>query len=149
MGLFNKKQTNEQENRAPRNPNNVVMFRVLAVGYVGYLCIQMVKTYTEGGPDAPSLPMLIGGLVLLGGGALFLAILTYKEWKINKVKYDSYMSELRAEAEAKRALEETEEEPFEPEVDDDTDSNAEEGTEDAEDDEDTEDTDVPAEQAEE
>ena len=149
MGLFNKKQTNEQENRAPRNPSNVVMFRVLAVGYVGYLCIQMVKTYTEGGPDAPSLPMLIGGLVLLGGGALFLAILTYKEWKVNKVKYDSYMSELRAEAEAKRALEETEEEPFEPEVDDDTDSNAEEGTEDAEDDEDTEDTDVPAEQAEE
>ena len=149
MGLFNKKQTNGQENRAPRNPNNVVMFRVLAVGYVGYLCIQMVKTYTEGGPDAPSLPMLIGGLVLLGGGALFLAILTYKEWKVNKVKYDSYMSELRAEAEAKRALEETEEEPFEPEVDDDTDSNAEEGTEDAEDDEDTEDTDVPAEQAEE
>lgn len=149
MGLFNKKQTNEQENRAPRNPNNVVMFRVLAVGYVGYLCIQMVKTYTEGGPDAPSLPMLIGGLVLLGGGALFLAILTYKEWKVNKVKYDSYMSELRAEAEAKRALEETEEEPFEPEVDDDTDSNAEEGTEDVEDDEDTEDTDVPAEQAEE
>lgn len=149
MGLFNKKQTNEQENRAPRNPNNVVMFRVLAVGYVGYLCIQMVKTYTEGGPDAPSLPMLIGGLVLLGGGALFLAILTYKEWKVNKVKYDSYMSELRAEAEAKRALEETEEEPFEPDVDDDTDSNAEEGTEDAEDDEDTEDADVPAEQAEE
>ena len=149
MGLFNKKQTNEQENRAPRNPSNVAMFRVLAVGYVGYLCIQMVKTYTEGGPDAPSLPMLIGGLVLLGGGALFLAILTYKEWKVNKVKYDSYMSELRAEAEAKRALEETEEEPFEPEVDDDTDSNAEEGTEDAEDDEDTEDTDVPAEQAEE
>lgn len=103
MGFFNK---NNNEDAAPRNPSNVVMFRVLAVGYVAYLCIQMVKTYTEGGPDAPSLPMLIGGIALLGGGALFLAILTYKEWKTNKVKYDAYMAELRAEAEAKRAAEE-------------------------------------------
>lgn len=105
MGLFSKNQT-EEENKTPRNPSNVAMFRVLAVGYVAYLCIQMVKTYTAGGPDAPSLPMLIGGLVLLGGGALFLAILTYKEWKRNKVKYDAAMAELRAEAEAKRAAEE-------------------------------------------
>ncbi len=104
MGFFNK--NNQEENQTPRNPSNVVMFRVLAIGYVAYLCIQMVKTYTEGGPDAPSLPLLIGGLVVLGGGALFLAFLTYKEWKVNKVKYDAAMAELRAEAEAKRAAEE-------------------------------------------
>ena len=103
MGFFNK---NNNEDAAPRNPSNVVMFRVLAVGYVAYLCIQMVKTYTEGGPDAPSLPMLIGGIAILGGGALFLAILTYKEYKRNKASYDAYMAELRAEAEAKRAAEE-------------------------------------------
>ena len=103
MGLFNK---NNNEDAAPRNPSNVIMFRVLAVGYVAYLCIEMIKTYTAGGPDAPSLPMLIGGLVLLGGGALFLAVLSYKEYKASKVKYDAYMAELRAEAEAKRAAEE-------------------------------------------
>ena len=103
MGFFNK---NNNEDAAPRNPSNVVMFRVLAVGYVAYLCIQMVKTYTEGGPDAPSLPMLIGGIAILGGGALFLAILTCKEYKRNKASYDAYMAELRAEAEAKRAAEE-------------------------------------------
>lgn len=108
MGFFNKK--TDEENTAPRNPSNVVMFRVLAVGYVAYLCIQMVKTYTEGGIDAPSLPMLIAGLVILGGGAIFLAILTYKEYKRNKVAYDAYMAELRAEAEAKRAEEEAEDE---------------------------------------
>ena len=105
MGLF-KKNTNNEENQAPRNPSNVIMFRVLAVGYVAYLCIEMIKTYTAGGPDAPSLPMLIGGLVLLGGGALFLAVLSYKEYKAGKAKYDAYMAELRAEAEAKRAAEE-------------------------------------------
>lgn len=104
MGFFSK--NSNDENTAPRNPSNTVMFRLLAVGYVGYLCIQMVKTYTAGGPDAPSLPLLIGGLAILGGGAIFLAFLTYREWKRNKPKYDAYMAELRAEAEAKRAAEE-------------------------------------------
>ena len=111
MGFFNKNQDNEQ-NSTPRNPSNVVMFRLLAVGYVGYLCIQMVKLYIEGGPDAPSLPLLIGGIALLGGGAAFLAYITYKEYKKNKVSYDAYMAELRAEAEAKRAAEEDSEDDF-------------------------------------
>lgn len=111
MGFFNKNQDNEQ-NSTPRNPSNVVMFRLLAVGYVGYLCIQMVKLYIEGGPDAPSLPLLIGGIAVLGGGAAFLAFITYKEYKKNKVSYDAYMAELRAEAEAKRAAEEDSEDDF-------------------------------------
>ena len=109
MVFFNKKRESEEQNAAPRNPSNVIMFRLLAVGYVGYLCIQMIKLYVEGGPDAPSLPLLIGGVVLLGGGALFLAFSTYKEYKKNKISYDAYMAELRAEAEAKRAAEEAEE----------------------------------------
>lgn len=109
MVFFNKKRESEEQNAAPRNPSNVIMFRLLAVGYVGYLCIQMIKLYVEGGPDAPSLPLLIGGVVLLGGGALFLAFITYKEYKKNKISYDAYMAELRAEAEAKRAAEEAEE----------------------------------------
>ena len=104
MGFFNKR--SNEENTAPRNPSNVVAFRVLAVGYVGYLCIQIVKSYLAGGPDAPSLPLLIGGIAILGGGAIFMAFLTYKEYKRNKAAYDDYMAELRAEAEAKRAAEE-------------------------------------------
>lgn len=104
MGFFSK--NDNEENKSPRNPSNVIAFRLLAVGYVAYLCVQMVKTYTAGGPDAPSLPLLIGGLALLGGGAIFLGVLSYKEWKRSKPKYDAYMAELRAEAEAKRAAEE-------------------------------------------
>ena len=108
MGFFSKKPAND-EPQAPRNPNNIVAFRVLAIGYIGYMCVNMIKLYTEGGPDAPSLTALILGMVVLGGGAAFLAFIAYKEWKRSKVEYDAYMAELRAEAEAKRAAEEAEE----------------------------------------
>lgn len=108
MGLFKKNTAGEQaeEKQAPRNPSNTATFRVLAIGYIGYMCVNMIKLYTQGGPDAPSLPALIAGVVLLGGGCIFLAVLSYREWKRGKAAYDQYMAELRAEAEAKRAAEE-------------------------------------------
>ena len=107
MGFFSKKEANEQ-NSTPRNPSNLVAFRLLAIGYVTYLCVNMVKLYLEGGPDAPTLTTLILGLVVLGGGVIYLAFVSYREWKSNKVEYDKYMAELRVEAEAKRAAEEAE-----------------------------------------
>ena len=110
MGFFNKRSESKSENRTPRNPNNLVMFRVLAIGYLFYLCVSIVKLYLASGPDAPSLTALVLGVVFLGGGAVFLGILSYKEWKRGKEAYDQYMAELRAEAEAKRAAEEAVEE---------------------------------------
>ena len=106
MGLFKKTSASEAEKQVPRNPNNTVAFRVLAIGYILYMCVNIVKLYMEGGPEAPSLTALILGVGLLGGGALFLAIISYREWKRGKEAYDAYMAELRAEAEAKRAAEE-------------------------------------------
>lgn len=106
MGFFSKKPESEAEKQPPRNPNNTVAFRLLAIGYIGYLCMSIVKLYAQGGPDAPSVTALILGVLFLGGGAVFLAVLTYKEWKTSKAAYDQYMAELRAEAEAKRAAEE-------------------------------------------
>ena len=106
MGLFKKASASEEEKQVPRNPNNTVAFRVLAIGYILYMCFNIVKLYMEGGPEAPSLTALILGVGLLGGGAIFLAIISYKEWKRGKESYDAYMAELRAEAEAKRAAEE-------------------------------------------
>ena len=105
MGLFNKK-PEANSDQPPRNPNNTVAFRILAIGYISYLCINIIKLYNAGGPDAPSLTALVLGIVVLGGGAAFLAVMTYQEWKRGKVAYDAYMAELRAEAEAKRAEEE-------------------------------------------
>ena len=108
MAFFKNNSPADGADQTPRNPNNMIMFRLLAVFYVGYLCIQMIKTYTAGGPDAPSLGMLVGGIAILGGGAVFLAILSYKEWKRNKAKYDAYMDEVKAEAKAAREAEEAE-----------------------------------------
>ena len=110
MGFFNKRSESKSENRTPRNPNNLVRIRVLAIGYLFYLCVSIVKVYLASGPDAPSLTALVLGVVFLGGGAVFLGILSYKEWKRGKEAYDQYMAELRAEAEAKRAAEEAAEE---------------------------------------
>lgn len=106
MGLFNKRSASEEEKQVPRNPNNTVAFRVLAIGYILYMCVNIVKLYMEGGPEAPGIGGLLLGVGLLGGGALFLAIISYKEWKRGKEAYDAYMAELRAEAEARRAEEE-------------------------------------------
>lgn len=106
MAFFSKPQKNEEQNTPPRNPNNTVMIRLLAIGYVAYLCVNMIKLYIAGGSDAPSLTALVLGIVVLGGGSVFMAIITYREWKRNKATYDAYMAELRAEAEAKRAAEE-------------------------------------------
>lgn len=106
MAFFSKPQNKDGQKQAPRNPSNVIAFRVLAIGYLVYLCSDLIKLYNAGGPEAPSLTALIIGMVVLGGGALFLAYISYKEWKRSKVQYDAYMAELRAEAEAKRAAEE-------------------------------------------
>ncbi len=106
MGFFKKNPEAEAEKQTPRNPNNVVGFRLLAIGYLLYLCMSIVKLYTAGGPDAPTLTALVLGIAGLGGGAIFLGVLSYTEWKRGKVAYDQYMAELRAEAEAKRAEEE-------------------------------------------
>lgn len=109
MAFFKKNNSAQDEaEQAPRNPSNQVMFRVLAIGYVGYLCIQMIKTYIAGGPDAPSLGLLIGGVGILAGGGILLAYLTYKEWKRNKATYDAYMAQVKAEAKAAREAEEAE-----------------------------------------
>ena len=108
MALFKKNNPAEEKDQAPRNPNNLVMFRVLAIGYVTHLCVQMVQTYLQGGPEAPSLGMLIGGVGVLGGGAVFLAFISYREWKSNKEKYDAYMAQVKAEAKAAREAEEAE-----------------------------------------
>ena len=106
MGFFSKKPETEAEKQPPRNPNNTIAFRLLAVGYIAYLCMNIVKLYMEGGPDAPSVTALVLGIVFLGGGAVFLGVMAYREWKTGKAAYDQYMAELRVEAEAKRAAEE-------------------------------------------
>ena len=60
------------------NPRSHGAVYLLAVVYLCYLIFQMVKRYLAGGPDAPSVSLLVGGIALLGGGCVILGILARK-----------------------------------------------------------------------
>lgn len=118
MGLFNfgKKNPQEdkvQEQRAPGNPTTMVMFRVLAIGYVLWMLKDVVKAYFEGGPEAPSGLLVLVAVLVLGGGCAWIGFMTFKQWKqmkeADRIYKDEmarqYAEEERLEAERK-ALEE-------------------------------------------
>ena len=58
--------------------------RILAIGLVLYWLYDLVKSYLAGGEDAPSKTLLIIAIVVLGGGAVFMAVLTGYAWKLDK-----------------------------------------------------------------
>lgn len=109
MSWFKKKdpQTSpEAEDNTPapaRNPDNVFLFRMLAVAYILYIVYKTISMYVAGGEDAPKLWMLCLSTVLLGGGAIFLGIISYRTWKKQKAQQ-------QAEAEAALEDEDWEEE---------------------------------------
>ena len=61
-----------------------LMFRILAIGVVLYWLAELVIDYFKGGPDAPSLTLLIVAIIVLGGGAALVGILAWKAWKAEK-----------------------------------------------------------------
>ena len=97
----------------PGNPSTMIMFRVLAIGYVLWILKDLVKAYIAGGEEAPSLPLLIGAILVLGAGCVVVGIMSYKQWKQMKEAQKIYNEEIarmaaeeeRLEAE-KKALEE-------------------------------------------
>lgn len=84
----------------PRSVNNKLMIRLLAAGYVLYMLYQVVMSYIEGGSEAPSLFLLLLSIVLLGGGSVWILLVSWKEYK-------NYQQECK-EAAAQAALEEAE-----------------------------------------
>lgn len=94
MGLFKKQE--EQEER-PVNPNYMVTIRALAVGYLLYLVYDMVRMYLAGGEDAPSLGLLLFSVVLLGGGAVWTGVTTYKQWKRMKQEQENAAEQIPEE----------------------------------------------------
>ena len=118
MGLFNfgKKNPQEkevQEQKAPGNPTTMILFRVLAIGYVLWMLKDVVKAYFAGGPDAPNGWFVLISCVVLGAGCVWIAIVSFKQWKqmkeaeriYNEEVARQYAEEERLEAERK-ALEE-------------------------------------------
>ena len=118
MGLFNFGKKNPQdeevqEQKAPGNPTTMILFRVLAIGYVIWMLKDVVKAYFAGGPDAPSGTFVLCSCLILGAGCIWIAIMSVKQYKqmkeaeriYNEEVARQYAEEERLEAERK-ALEE-------------------------------------------
>ena len=107
MDEQNKQPETRTDFRKTNDASRVAMFRLIAIGVVLYWLFGIVKAYIQGGPEAPSLTLLIVAIVVMGGGSAFIGWLTWKTWK--KAKEEAVMSEEEiAEMEALRAGDEEE-----------------------------------------
>ncbi len=73
--------------------NQALMFRIVAIGFVLYLLFQTVVGYVKGGPEAPSLTLLLVSIVVLGGGAALIGWLTWKAWKAEQILAEAEQEE--------------------------------------------------------
>ena len=120
--LFRKKDKEER----PINMTTLIMVRLLAIGYSLYCLWQIIQMYIAGGEEAPSIWLLLLGILVLGGGSVFVAIVTVR--KVLQMKAaerelldaeDAELARLAAEAEEDSEAEEediTDEEDFEEEA---------------------------------
>lgn len=110
MGLFNKKKQEGAEEETPQrqvNPTNMVLVRLLAVGYVLWILKDLVVVYVEGGEGAPKLWVLILTIVLFLAGCGWILWITFKQYKQLKARQEA---EAAAAAEAEAALAKAQEE---------------------------------------
>lgn len=118
--LFKKKEKEER----PINVTTLVAVRLLAVGYCLYCLWEIIKMYMAGGEDAPSIWLLLLGILVLGGGSVWVAIMTVRKVlqlrAAHRAELDAEDEELARLAEAQAEEEETfeeEEETFADEED--------------------------------
>jgi len=136
MALFNfgKKKQEETEDQTPQNPGNpttMILFRVLAIGYVVWILKDLVQDYIAGVEEAPSLPLLLGAIAVLGTGCVVVGIMSYKQWKQMKEAQKLYNEEIARQAAEEERLE-AEKKALEEEFPDDGEYYEEEETEEAE-----------------
>ena len=81
--------------RRVRSAKGALTFRVLGVAVVLYWLYELVAAYLKGGPEAPSLALLLAGIVVLGGGGAFVAWLTWKAWKADRAAAEMTEEEVR------------------------------------------------------
>ena len=101
--LFKKKEKEEK----PVNINTLLGVRALAVGYCLYCLWQIIKMYMEGGEQAPSIWLLLAAILVLGGGSVWIAVMTVqyvlKKKREDQERLDEEDARLAAEAEAAEA----------------------------------------------
>ena len=92
------KNRQKDEKRPARNPNTTMGFRMIAVLFVLYMLFQVIQGYIQGGPDAPSLGLLITAIIILGGGSVLIGIMSYKTWKAETEKKSEAAQDTSEEA---------------------------------------------------
>lgn len=72
---------NDTNSNGFKNPKGALTFRILAIGIILYILADLVLAFVKGGEGAPSLTFILVASAILGGGAVLVAILTWKAWK--------------------------------------------------------------------
>ena len=134
------KKNSDEETPRPRNEKAMLLIRAVAAAYLLYMVYDMVQLYLKE-QDPSKLWVVIGGGLFLAAGAIFIAIITWKDWKrLQQREAEEYLASLEAADGEPAAVEEEEEEP-EVELDDDPpQTEPEELPETAEEEEETEDS---------
>ncbi|MCD8085010.1 MAG: hypothetical protein LUF28_01530 [Clostridiales bacterium] len=74
--MFRQKKKDRQKHEF--QPRSHVFIYLLAIVYLAWLLVQMLQSAWQGGADAPTNLELAGGIVVLGGGIVLLAVLAWK-----------------------------------------------------------------------
>lgn len=73
---------NQKTSNSPLD--TALLLRLAVAGYLVYLLIKVIRGYVSGGADAPSLLVLLIAILVLGGGAVVIALISYLSWKKTK-----------------------------------------------------------------
>ncbi|MCC8076484.1 MAG: hypothetical protein LIO95_11215 [Clostridiales bacterium] len=76
-----KKDDNKQKHSFSPGAHGTVY--LLGALYLAYLLVTFLQEAYKGGEDAPSLPLLIVGILVLGGGVVFLGLMA---WRMSRVQ---------------------------------------------------------------
>ena len=112
MGFFNK---NSEETPRPRNEKAMLTIRGIAAAYMFYLVYDMISNYVKDTTSGDLWVVIFGSVFLVAGG-IFIAIVTYKDYKrMQKREAEEYLAALEEKEAAEAEEEEAEEEQIAPE----------------------------------
>ncbi|MCD7797944.1 MAG: hypothetical protein LUG84_00850 [Akkermansiaceae bacterium] len=91
-----KDETESKKEKRSFSPGAHGTVYLLGAAYLVYLLVTFLQSAYEGGEDAPSLPLLIAGILVLGGGTVFLLLMA---WRMSHIPPETQQEEADAEKE--------------------------------------------------
>ena len=79
--------------RGGNSPRTGFGLRLMAAGVVLYWYYELILLYVQGGPEAPSLLMMLLAGILMVGGAIFVGITAWQIYKKEKAALEAAQSE--------------------------------------------------------